>query len=147
MTALQSTLPSTLQLALPALLCLLAMAVALLAALRPREPACLILVPFEPPLSSRLSAELSAPLSVQDAVDRRAPALRALTGRLRAWRPAARLAAAPATLTLAGARAVHLGETRIVLRAGGHCVAIWRDATDRDTFRRLAARERWRLGD
>lgn len=48
-----------------------------------------------------------------------------------------------AEMTLVGARAVHVSGSFIVLRAGRRQLTVWRDATDRDTFRRLAARARW----
>jgi hypothetical protein len=115
------------QLWIPAMICLLAMAASLCSALRPRQPSYLVLVPS------------SAAAAVQDA-PRRARGRHRPESAL-PWRDC------PAPVALAGARAVNRGRTRIVMRAGSRSVAIWRDATDRDTFRRLAAMERWRLAD
>jgi hypothetical protein len=49
-------------------------------------------------------------------------------------------------VSLHAARAVHVSATRIVLQSGGVSVVVWRDATDRVTFRRLAAWARWSAG-
>ena len=62
-----------------------------------------------------------------------------------AWRAAVRGAAEPAgPVRLRGARAIYAGPGCIVLQDMRRRLVVWRDATDRDTFRRLAAWARWR---
>ena len=66
-------------------------------------------------------------------------------GRARPWRSGP--APALEEVCLRGARAAYAGPMRIVLEDGRRRVVVWRDATDRDTFRRLAAWARWRTGN
>jgi pimeloyl-ACP methyl ester carboxylesterase len=66
--------------------------------------------------------------------------------RLRALPRLRRTAAQAAVVRLRGARASYAGAARIVLHDRHQRVVVWRDATDRDTFRRLAAWARWRTG-
>jgi hypothetical protein len=60
-----------------------------------------------------------------------------------AWR-AGRSGAEPEFSDAAPARALYVGPERIVLLVEGRRRVVWRDATDQATFRRLAARARWR---
>jgi hypothetical protein len=105
---------------------------AIAAARRPSGPLQLDLLPAPQVRKGRAPASDNGSLPARARARLLEPARAALFG-----------APGGGTVALAGAQAVHASASRIVLSAKGRQVTVWRDATDRDTFRRLCVRARW----